>query len=63
MGMEKMFSNIRCEDCKFYRRLKYGFEVGNGFKESHCCILFANDPDAFILEVSSNDYCEEYTKK
>lgn len=52
----------RCETCKYYRRLKHNFKHGKGFDESYACVVFVNDPHAFVLEVNANDMCEMYSE-
>lgn len=61
-----------CKNCKFFHRLKYGFELGKGFKESSCCIVLTrfsepcadmDDYDSFVVEVTENDRCEMFTEK
>lgn len=53
----------KCENCRFSRELKYGFEVGKGYKKGLCCIaLELLEGHAFIMEVSPDGYCEEYHK-
>ena len=57
----------RCENCKFFHTLEYGFEVNKGFKYSNCCtvlIQIAKDGEnPFVTEVQPNDRCEMFTNK
>jgi len=62
----------KCTNCKYFHRLKYGFEVGTGFKESSCCIAFTrlcdlrdsiDDYDSFVVECEENDRCEMFTER
>ena len=53
----------RCENCEHYIRLKHNFKQGVGHEESHACVIFAKDKDAFIVEVTPNDMCEMFTEK
>ena len=61
-----MFDEERCEDrcelCKYYRGLHHNFVKGKGFEESHCCILFSTEKDAFVLEVEPQGICEMFTE-
>jgi len=50
-----------CKNCKYYRALKHNFKQGKGFEVSHCCVIFANDDDSFVIEVGENDMCEMYS--
>ena len=58
-----------CKNCLYWHRLKYGFEVGKGFKESSCCIALTrlyediDKYDVFILETNADDMCEMFTRK
>lgn len=56
-----------CGNCKFWKELKHSFEVGKGFKESHCCVLYAYyehiSEDYFIIETDENDTCEAFRLK
>ena len=53
----------RCENCKYLRKLKHNFQVGSGFEESFCCVIFANEKNGFAVQVELNDdACEMYKK-
>ena len=52
-----------CANCKYWKRLKHNFVIGKGFKHSHCCVLFVDEDDAFILETKENGMCEMFTRK
>lgn len=53
----------RCTECKHFFRLKHNFVVGEGFEESHCCLLLVPDEGAFVLEVREDDFCECFQRK
>lgn len=52
-----------CEHCKFLRRLKHNFEVGKGYEESFCCVIFAKEKDGFASEVEKGGSCEIFREK
>ena len=58
-----------CKNCKFFHRLKYGFEVGKGFEDSSCCIALTRlDKDidgynSFVVETTENDRCEMFIER
>lgn len=52
-----------CKNCKYMTRLKHNFTVGEGFEESFCCIIFANEENGFAIEVVGNDRCEMFKEK
>ena len=52
-----------CANCKYWKRLKHNFVVGKGFEESHCCVVFVDEDDTFILETKENGMCEMFTAK
>ena len=52
----------RCENCKYLRKLKHNFQVGKGFEEAFCCVIFTNEKNGFALQVELNDVCEIYQK-
>lgn len=57
-----------CKNCKYWHKLKYGFEKGKGFKESSCCIALTrvgediDDYESFVIEAGENDMCEMFTE-
>lgn len=57
-----------CMNCKYFHKLKYGFEVDKGYKESSCCIALTRlyeDIDgynSFVVECDEDDCCEMFTK-
>lgn len=52
-----------CKNCKYMTRLKHNFQVGSGFEETFCCIIFANEKNGFAIQVElNNDACEMYQK-
>ena len=61
--------NERCENCKFFHKLKHNFQVGKGFEESFACNVMISIPDengktettGWIQEVSPSDFCELFT--
>ena len=53
----------RCELCKYYRQLKHNFRRGIGWELSHVCVLYVDDADSFLLEVSPNEMCEVFTER
>ncbi len=53
----------RCENCKYFRRLKHNFEYDVGYEESHCCVMFYHEKNGFILEVTPDGMCEMFTTK
>ena len=60
----------KCADCRFFHKLKHNFEVGKGFKESHCCtIMLEHDFEpsvkdiTWVQEVEENSRCEMFTEK
>ena len=53
----------RCENCKHWRELKHNFKVGIGYEHSHCCVLWVNEEDAFILETEEYGMCECFTER
>ena len=64
----------RCDKCKFCRKLKHNFKVGEGFEETLCCIMllaideaekgkFENESQPWVQQVESDSYCEMFTKK
>lgn len=59
----------RCENCKYWHRLKYGFKTGDGFKESSCCIAWTrldkgiDEYDSFVVETNADDMCEMFHEK
>ena len=59
----------KCANCKYFHRLKYGFEVGKGFKESSCCIALTrldediDGYDSFVVETTGNNMCEMFTER
>lgn len=52
-----------CSYCQHVLKLEHNFEVGRGYQPSHCCVLFANENDGFVVEVSPNSMCEEFKAK
>jgi len=52
----------RCELCKYYHTLKHNFRQGVGFEESHCCTIFHDNPDGFVVEVEPGSRCEMFTR-
>ena len=60
---------MKCEECKYFHRLKYNFNQGNGFDETSCCIALTRayeDPDnyeAFVIETTKDDMCELFCEK
>jgi hypothetical protein len=60
---------MKCGNCKFFHKLKYGFEVERGFKESSCCIALTrldekkDDYECFVIETTEDDTCEMFTDK
>ena len=58
-----------CKNCLYWHRLKYGFEVWKGYKESSCCIAWTrldediDEYDSFIVETNADDMCEMFTRK
>jgi len=60
---------MKCEDCKYFHRLKHNFKQFKGFEESSCCIALTregediDDYDVFVIEASKNDKCELFCKK
>ena len=54
--------NERCEICKYYRSLKHNFKQGEGFEQSHVCVLYAEDQATFLVEVNPGDMCEMFTE-
>ena len=53
----------RCKNCTCFKLLKCDFTVGVGFTYKHCCTLYANDENGFVLEVTENDSCECFQNK
>ena len=59
----------RCENCKYWHKLKYGFKTRIGFQESSCCIALTrlyediDEYDSFIIETNADDMCEMFTRK
>lgn len=55
---------MKCENCKFFHKLEYGFETGKGFKESSCYIALtrmygsADSYDSMVVETTENEMCE-----
>ena len=60
---------MNCGNCKFFHKLKYGFKVHSGFKESSCCIALTRCEDdidnyeAFVVETTEGDTCEMFTER
>ena len=58
----------RCENCKYWHKLKYEFKTGDGFKESSCCIALTrldediDEYDSFVVETNADDMCEMFTE-
>jgi len=59
--------DIKCENCKFFKKLKHNFKVGVGYESSYCCdvlIKMAEDNEVgWIQEVEKDSYCELFDKK
>ena len=60
----------RCQDCKFFRKLKHNFVQYKGHEESYCCVAFEycledgeSKYDSFILEVGLEGCCELFNPK
>ena len=49
-----------CKNCNWFTKLSHNFSVGNGFENSHCCIVFAKEKDGFVVETAENDMCEMF---
>ena len=55
----------RCENCKWYHRLKHNFQTGEGFEESHACDLLLHmdkNSEGWIQEVEPGGMCEMFTE-
>lgn len=58
-----------CKNCKYFHKLKYGFETGKGFKESSCCIALTridediDDYKSFVVETNENSRCEMFFER
>ena len=52
-----------CKNCNWFTKLSHNFSVKNGFENSHCCIVFANEKDGFVVETTENDVCEMFFPK
>ena len=63
------WEELKCKNCKYWHKLKYGFKTGKGFKESSCCIALTRlDEDvdtyeSFVIETAEDDMCEMFTPK
>ena len=59
----------KCNNCKFFHNLKHNFEVGKGYENSSCCVLFTKDSkdgdeyDSFVVEVTPDSICEMFARK
>lgn len=56
---------MKCEDCKFIRKLEHNFKIGKGYENSYCCILFTQieDCQGGVVEVEPYSRCEMFTRK
>ena len=60
---------MNCGNCKFFHKLKYGFEVEKGLKESSCCIALTrldgekDSYESFVIETTEDDMCEMFTER
>lgn len=52
-----------CCKCKYFRKLKHNFKLGEGFEVSNCCIILGYDYNGEVLEVNDNELCECFSKK
>lgn len=60
----------RCENCKYFHRLKHNFEVGVGFAESYACDVWLHVADkngeisesAWIQETEPTAMCEMFDR-
>lgn len=53
----------RCKDCRYFRKLKHHFRVGQGFEHSFCCVALADVEEGDVIEVTENGMCEMFTYK
>lgn len=62
--MTKAGSMENCFYCKYHRKLKHNFALGEGYEESNCCVVFEyaepNSRSNFVLEVSEDSKCEMF---
>ena len=65
-------NNEFCKNCKYIRKLKHNFKVGEGFEESHVCVVWEYvhenyddmvDCESFCLEVAETSMCEMFSPK
>lgn len=52
-----------CKNCNWFTKLSHNFSVGNGFENSHCCVVFAKEKEGFVVETTENDMCEMFFPK
>ena len=53
----------KCYKCKYYRQLKHNYEKYVGYEYSKCCVVVADKPDSYVVEVNPNDCCEMFLEK
>ena len=52
----------RCENCKYFCRLKHNFQVGRGFEDAYACFVMMHGK-GWMQEVKPNEMCEMFVKK
>lgn len=66
MEVTSLIGEVRadsCHKCKFYRELKHNFKQNIGYEISHACLLFADENDAYVVQVSPDDMCEMFVER
>lgn len=57
--------NVRCENCKFFHKLKHNFQQDKGFEKSFACdvLLHFDEDEGWIQQIEPGDHCEMFAEK
>lgn len=63
----KSTATMRCENCRWFHRLKHNFKVGKGFEKGYACDVLLHteesDGEGWIQEVVPDEMCEMFEER